>query len=453
MALERANIKAEWDILITNNLPPVFWKYKAEFIIEGLSYFFTEIKSITTTRDYKDEYAESKYIRATIPITTYRKLLFKKKRNVKVKLTREQHRSDGINVKAPQSKTRMYVAYFKDIVDQTLMNNTKDQTSDGRKDLDGTVDVVLKLQEEVVQDMRLTAAVSGVYYGTSKCNLLKTLMSYERAEEELKEALLEPEFRRVRGVEIHPCTDSSTHDWLMVPTGLRIVDFPQWLQFNEGVYASGIGYFFQEGWWHIYPLHDYTRFTPDKKTLTVALFPQDEVPVVERTYMYRSEQLWCIATGEKMAVDLSEYTHHNYGNAYEFFKSSELLDSMFDTPDNEVKTDLDSTLRKFKLKERKDGKNNIIHPDRYFTDNPAKVTSKLIQNIGRHIVVNWDNADPELLFPGMPTKILYIENDETKSLFGTLLKADIVDSPVTESMQDTDFRTNIVMTIFIEPEE
>lgn len=453
MALERANIKAEWDILLTNNLPPVFWKYKAEFIIEGKSYYFTEIKSISTLRDYKDEYAESVYISAAIPVTAYRKLLFKKKRDVRVKLTREQHRSDGISVRAPESKSRIYVAYLTDQVDQTLMNNSKEQVSDGAKDLESTVNVTLKLQEEVMQDMRLTEAVAGVYYSTTKYNLIKTLLSFERAEEEIKEALLEPEFRRVRGVEIHPCTDSSTHDWLLIPSGLRIVDFPQWLQFNEGVYASGMGYFFQEGWWHVYPLYDYTRFTPDKKTLTVVLMPEDEVPTLERTYMYRSEQLWCLATGQKFAVDMSEYQHNNFGNMYKFFKSSELLDTLTDAVDNEVHTKLSSTERKVKLADRKDGKNNVIHPDRHFTDNPGKVTSKLIQNIGRHIVVNWDNADPELLFPGMPTKILYIENDETKSVMGTLLKADIISAPATESMTDTDFKSNVVMTIFIEPEE
>lgn len=60
------------------------------------------------------------------------------------------------------------------------------------------------------------------------------------------------------------------------------------------------------------------------------------------------------------------------------------------------------------------------HP---ITANPFSAYSQLAKGMGSILSLEWQNADPSLIFPGMLVNFMYLDNDTIRTLKGVILKA------------------------------
>lgn len=455
MILNRPGIDEEFKLLSINKPGPVTWNYTAEFIVNGATYPFAKVRFVNIKRDYKEDTAEIIMMGVKIDLRTYENLILPNSRNMDVILTRRLVSPNGQEKGSDPKFFRIYKSFLEISTDTKMTKSQRGGEAGAEDALASLLDINIQLVDKVAYEMSLTTA-SGVVRETSLKDIIRYYLSYGLGEIEIKKPLLEDEYQLVRGVDISPPTNSVDPDFFLIPSAKRpmpITDIPQYLQRTIGVYSAGMGYHFQNGWWHVYPLYDTKRYDSVKKNLTLLCVPEEELPVSERTYLYRDEQLYVFSTGERQTVDISEELSHLEGNVIRWWTASDLLDSMYKVKDN-VATALNSeTMKSLTFTKRSDGFNRVNHVPTTFTDNPYAITTKVLASQGRYLTTVWANCDYELLYPGMPSKILYVENGELIEVMGTLLKADIDIQPDTTVYDDNTFKAVAILTFYIDKDE
>lgn len=452
MALNKAPLAEEFRKLMAIKLPPVFWSFRAEIIIEGKTYPISDVRSVSVDSDFIENYSDIIKVTMEIPRYFYYDVLIPNKRNFQVKLIKEQISPIGETIKSPETSFRVYDGKLERSDDPSFSVSSREDVDKNERELVDTETVSFQLMEPVVTETRLVGE-SNIYRDVTLEDVIKFTLSHGLGESESKSTLLDATNNRLRGVEVAPLNNEKEYRFVMLPSGLRLIDVPQYLQFNKGLYSTGLGYYFRQGWWFTYPLFNTKRFPTTKKTATVLLVPETELPTVERSYQYRSEQLYIVATGAKALLDMSEYANNNDGDAFKFFKSDLLLDNFVKTSNNVTSPRLEETRKEFSIRKRSDGLSNIKQPSHNFTENPYKHLSTLSKNLGKYLVVNWDNCSDDLLFPGMPVRVLRDDGTDIKEAFGTLLRIDSWAAPATDTLINKEFRTQATLTIFLESDD
>jgi hypothetical protein len=75
--------------------------------------------------------------------------------------------------------------------------------------------------------------------------------------------------------------------------------------------------------------------------------------------------------------------------------------------------------------------------------------SKLAARDGSVIMMEWENSEPDLLIPGMPVKILYLEEDNLRETYGTLVKAHTFVGLKGKGFTANRYSTNTVLAVFV----
>lgn len=452
MILDRPGIDTEFKLLLLNNPGATCWNYSADLMINDKLYSLPTVNYVNIRRQYNNDKCDIIMMGAKLPLRMYEQLLIPNARNFEIMLTRTLVGTDGTERENDEKYFRVYRGFLDVVPDTKMTKDTRGGTVSTDDTLGQLVDINVQLIEDVVYEMDLTAT-GGVIRDTSFKDILSYFLSHKLKEVEIKKTLLDLRYNRVRGVDVVPPHNTKKPEFVLIPSNTLITDIPHLLQKNHGIYSSGMGYYFQDGWWHVYPLFDTTRFEKVKKSLTLLCVPKEELPTSEKTYLYRDEQLYVFSTGQRMVVDLSDEMGQQLGTVTRWWTSSDLLDSMYKIKDNKATPALDETMRTMTMRRRTDKRNRVVQPDGNFTDNPYLLTSKNMLARGRYLTTSWDSCDQTLLYPGMPSKILYVENDELVEVKGTLLKADIDIKPATEGYTDNTFKSSALLTFFIEDDE
>lgn len=451
MALEKKGILTEFHKLINNNAPPVMFDYTCEVISKAGVYKPIKVLSVEFDRDYQNNYLDLVVIIIEVTRSALEEFLFNSRRGLKVNLSRTLKGTEHQDIPGAMKTTRQYDAFMDKSISNKLVHNTAGETDSVMSDLSETFLVPMQLMEPIELDMRY-ARGGGIYRDIKLTELITFSLSHGLSESEQRDKLLDDEYRGIRGVEVYPTENEKVYDFIMIPPKLNLMDIPQYLQFNKTVYGTGLGQYFNNGWWFIYPLMDTSRFLNETKTLTIVGISEDEIPTMERTYMYRSEQLYVFSTGSKVVVDNSENSAHEEFSGFEYWRSSLLLDSFIPKVDDSGEPKVEDLKRQITIDERSGELYNIKRPTMNFTDNPGKATTRLAAIRGRYMAVNWDNSDDTLLIPGMPVRLLNVQEDGPSEIYGTLLRAKTTINAGTTSLLDREFKRQTVLTVYLEPD-
>lgn len=451
MALENQQILDEYNNLVSNSPPPVFFNYRCELTSEYGSLNPIRVRSIHLEEEYRAAYMSLLVVEVEVARSGFDQFLSKSRANFDVKLIKTLRGVRGEEIAGGAETFRTYKGFIDKTEAGDMLQENSSDSDDVQRDLTDTVLVNIQLLETVEKEMSFASAES-VYRDVTTQELIEHVLSYGLSDSASVEQLTSMDYRGVRGAEVYKTEDSVRHDFIIVDGETKLIDIPHSLQFNHGVYSAGLGQFYKNGYWHVYPLFDTSRFKEESKTMTVVLMPQDDLPTSERTYMYRSEQLYIFATGEKAIVNRDELEALNNFNAYRFWRSDDLLDTFFNKTGNNGLPNIDMVKKEFTLDKRKDPFFNVARPDRNFTQNAKKASAKMHEMRGRYLIVNWDNGNEDLLVPGMPVKVLYVSNKEIKETFGTLLGATSDIETSSGSLTDTSFSKHTTLSIYLDPE-
>ena len=191
-----------------------------------------------------------------------------------------------------------------------------------------------------------------------------------------------------------------------------------------GVYNAGIGTFFQKykgkKTWFVYPTYDSSRFDKRGEKCIFYLVPQDRLPQLDRSYLVDGEVTKIVISGKRIYTDSSELRMINEGSGYRMADARTMMAKPVEmTPEGPrgLRTRVNHEVA---IKSREDGLNYVPVVGGP-SSNPYAERSRVLNRYMGQFTLEWENGNPDLIYPGMPCKIVYLSNGKLLSLKGTVL--------------------------------
>jgi hypothetical protein len=292
--------------------------------------------------------------------------------------------------------------------------------------------------------------VSNIYLMANVRDALMTIM------EQGTQAIGLTGYDKYQGLELYePVDNVNNYRQIIFPSGTRLKDVPQFLQkHNEhGVYSKGLGSFYKQNHWWIYPLYNTERVKTHPRPLNLIRVPQNKIPDLNSTFYVTPTALTIILTGKGDHTDHADIRKQNEGVGQRLIMGDAIAgDTGYHYNAGRALTTRADSMQEYKLSDRRDGEEWIpINPNP--TGNIMVSLSENARNQGEILQVEWRNGDTGYLEPGHPLTYQYFYDDDTVYVRrGVLLgyRNDYI--PVTSDVRPILKRTTI-LTIFLKAQD
>lgn len=376
-----------------------------------------KLLSIDVERDYEKGYGDYIKLRAFVPYGTWCKVLFIAREHLTCTVT-----------KTPLSETTM-----EEDKDSEIVTVTYDCLVQMRPDLEVEVSRVV-LQDKFTLDTSMSPleidfelldrslevirkVTTGATVRRKKPDdVIKTLLTSFSKDLEIDEGKV------VEKITVIKPDNEEEREHYVIKHGTKLLDIPNYIQENcGGVYGTGLNTYFQSNQLYVYPISNLKRFDDEEQTLTVIKVPENRYTDIERTYKLDDKRLTVLATSESRFSDINKAQLLKNGNGVRFADARKFMNKITETKDNKSTIKRKETNHEYLSVDLE--KQNVVEmsPARIHA-NPYKEFSKQTTKDGGLFSFVWQNADINLLYPGMPVKVLYSDQDDVKELTGVLLK-------------------------------
>lgn len=446
MDIENSAIYNEVQKVITDRAKPVHFNYAAVLHPNAIGgeYHAMKVLSIDLIRDYESEYADGVLIELVIAKGVYAKYIYPNQGNLDITLRKTPLIEAGSNTDIQNRvQTERFTAILDDTGDPAMEGGAFASVSTTTLDLSPPVTVRFQLINKAMEKLR-SVQLGGIFRNVKVGDLLKLMLTEGSSSIQLESS------QQVRGVNMIAANNQQVRDHVIVPQGTKLVELPHFMQNDGGgVYSAGMGYYFQDNYWYVYPCFDTTRFNSVPETVTIVVIPPNKLPHIERTYRQTGDNLIILATGEVRFRDNTEVNQMNQGNGIRFANSDRFMDDFSTTVNNKTVANRGNTASEFMMEERGNGANFAPMSANAITANPYREYSRLAKRTGGVVGISWQNSNPALVRPGVPVKILYLSDGEVKEKKGVFLKAHHYTSMAGQGLTDSRYLTNSVLSVFV----
>lgn len=378
-----------------------------------------QVETFNRLRNFERNFSEEAVLNVVMGVGTFDRVLFPHRRDLEVRLYRVPLSEISENSLASAAvEVRRYRAVFHQVGSRALEADNNAYLNETAADLMSLEQYQFTLVNEVVEQLRLKL-VGGIFRNCKPGQLLRTILTAKSQEIDV-EAGIKP-----LGVSMVPPDSEEGRTHIVVPPQTRLPDLPGRIQrFHGGVYSTGCGCFYQGRHWYVYPLYAVDRFLKAKRTLTIANVPRQDMAAVESSYQLQADQLYVIATGEVKHLDYSDIEQTNEGNGVRFIRATDLHRGFGRNEGNRTKINRAQHASEFVSDPNPSGINAVPVSSNFITDNQYAEMSKLAVRQGARVQVFWENSQPDLIYPGMPCRFLYMENGQQRILYGVVLAAE-----------------------------
>lgn len=284
--------------------------------------------------------------------------------------------------------------------------------------------------------------VSNIYQMSNPADVLATIMK-----EETEKVGLES-WDAFKNVYMHqPVDNTNKYRQIIIPSGTRLVDVPTLIQnHNEyGVYSKGLGCYYKQHYWWIYPLYNTFIVDQHKRPLDIIRVPQNKIPDLKSTFYKSDVGMTIIAAGGSKHTDGADVRKQNQGTGQRLVMGDAISgDTGYHYNNGRAITTRADSMQEYTLSERRDGEDFVpLNPNP--TGNVCAALTENAKNEGEIIQVEWRNGDIGYLEPGHPLRYQYMEDDEQmKVRTGVLLGYRCDYKPITTNPEPAMKRTTIL---------
>lgn len=428
---------------------PVKFEYRGMIHTEKEDFAVMKIMALDTVRDYANNIGEHLQVKFKIPLGDYMTCLYPFRTNLEfsIKKITLQEQADK---KEPETKITIerYKAIF--LVDENPIptGGALEQIDTESLNNMDIVDVKLQLLDRSLEPLRIKT-VYGVFRDVSPEGLMRSLFGGESAK------VLVDGKPSIDGVNIIEPDNKEKKDHIILPNGTSLKDLPTFLQERMGgVYSTGIGTFLQvyneKRLWFIYPLFNTSRFseTKDDKLIIYAV-PPDQFQGIDRTYMKDGAVLKILATSARKYQDSADIDFMNKGSGFRMADARSFMKKpvkMTEDGPKAVRTQLN---HESVMEAREDGLNYAPTSRMGASNNPFAQYSRVAGMQLARVDVTWENSNPDLLYPGMPVKYIFLDNNKPVEINGTLVFSHTVTVLQTSSGINSTIYKNITTLVVL----
>ncbi len=448
MEFEQSGLMFEVNTIINQGPKPVQFQINAQVTVNTTNQTFTPLKvtTVDTKRNYLDGYSDVLIVEMSFSAGTYSKLIYPYKNNLDVTLTMTPLLETGDQVDTSQTPmTETYSATLIDTGSPVMEQNGFNAPSQYNLDLSSMVPVHFQLVNKALEQMRMVD-VGQVFRSCNVGDAIKTILTLASQSTTVNGQ------RTVQGVTMEASANTDTREHVVIPHGVKLVDAAKYIQkFAGGVYNAGMGCYLQGNQWHVFSALDTTKFATSESTLTVINLPQNKYTNVERTYRQGGGQLFVLATGNVKFRDPSNQHQLNLGNGIRFSDATKFMGNFAQLGDNKALASRGANNNEFIGLSRPNGNQNVHRSDNPINANSLEEYSKLARAMGSVITMEWQHSNPQLITPGLPTQILYLDEDQIQTLNGVVVGVHHFTQMVGNGFSTARYGTSTVLSIFVQP--
>lgn len=445
MANERNLITEEFDRITNEGPKRSAYYYTAEIMAGTTKITPFRISILDIVRDYSGNYADDIRLEFFIGTGTLHADIIPNKDQLTVYLRRQP--VVGVSGEKNKNASVEMQAYRGALIEGSSANiqsASPDNLSKTGADLSLPIIVTMQLTELVVEQIRMQTT-GGNYYDEIPANVLRVMMGNDSS------IATGDQQQRVRGVDLVPPSNTTPRKNITIEQGTPLIELPNYFQYKlGGIYSTGMGYYLQKGLWYIYPAADCTRWNKPHRSLTVVNVSDTKAPGLDRSYRETSNQVIILCTGKLKHFDNTEEVQLNRGNGARFTKAENVPSGFGEyVAPNRYVVSRKKNNTEFYSMQRRTGLQKAMTSRQKIVSNAFVEYSDIAMGECTYVMLEWQNSNEALIYPGMPTKIVYEDNGEVKHILGVVHKAHHVITGDSNSMVDTKHKTTSVITVLI----
>lgn len=414
-AIEKTPIWEDIKDVMSGEEKTVRWTYKAMYHTEDEDVPIGQLLHWEENRDYAAMVGSSGHVSFNLGMGDYQYRFYPFRSHMELSIKKVELKEDGSEKEEEIDLQRFKVIFHPD--KNPVPSGTKDSLYDANTLNNAQlVKVHLEIQDRALEPLRRTM-VGGVFRQITMQRLIKGLMVgiSKRLEVEGKPI--------VDGIEFEEPDNQEVQPEVIVPQGTLLSNLPTWCQEKStGVYSTGIGTYFQrydkKNLWFVFPFYKFKRYDTSKKKLLIYNVPSGRLNGVDRTYKVEGDILKIISTNGTNIQDDASNSELNEGSGFRLAHPKSVMSKPVVIKDGKAIYDRSKLMTEVGYKARDDGLNYapFIKPG----SNVFHQYSKAFFARTSHVTLGWENADPDLLYPGMPCKYTFMDHGTYVELKGTL---------------------------------
>lgn len=417
MEIEDTPVFKEVMDVIEDGPKPISYHYKAQIHTEEGDYDAMKLIDMQITRDYIANAGDELRVTLLLSLGLWSKSIFPYRTELEISIIKEPLIEVGDEENTEEEIiTKRYIATPNPDQMPVIDGRDINKLNESELDLLNIFQIEFQLHDKVAYQLRLVTC-GGVFRRVTGEQVVKYLLAKES-----KELTKSDDDDAFKGVDFIECNNKDEREHLIIPNGTNLVDVPVYVQKHAGgLYSTGIGSYYQDKHWFVYPLWDTQRYDKAVKTIKIVKVPVSRFTGIERSYRQEGDTLYMLATSN------SEITDDNYtgftetGNGTRFSDSRRFIRDFVEVKDNKAVAKREKNNHEFLFVDRGDIKNAVFTAKKRINSNPYVHRSQLAGKKGQLFNFVWENSNPDLLFPAMMCKIHYFDSDELMELNGVLL--------------------------------
>ena len=424
--------------LMETEKTPVHFQYTAEFLYRDEILPVTNVLSLDIDSNYMERITDVLHLAVQVSLSDKKALDRVDKTELQLILTRTPTNTLGTSdhIGTPIIETyNAHVTNSESVDIVTPANATRGVQTD---DLKALLTLDVQLVEIGITEFRLVS-VSGIYRGVTMRDLLLGLFSHPMTTTDTP-----------YGVNVVEPDNTEAVFQLPIQDGMLLINLPDYLQENWGVYATGIGYYLHAMQWYIYTLYKHSGLEETERSLTILSVSPNELAGTDQSYISNNEGTFIFATGNVRHIDQSTAIQHNDGSGWRGTRVTNVMDRYRDHSKGISEIPADRNVMEYQMEPSASPVTNV--KDHTLTNNPWGNSSGPSSGMGAVYTMEWSGSNYDLLWPGIGVKILYKDGNELTVLRGTLMAAHTIVETQRNSIVDDRYVSNTILTVFAKRE-
>lgn len=446
MATESTLLYREVAMITSEGAKPVVWQWLCTVHVNGKDIKPLFTNEVEIERNYVEQYCDKIDVELAIPLDAYHYDMVPYRSTIEVTLQRVPmvEAVDALVSQESPTYSHRYRATLYDNDSALLEGNNPTVTTRAAAGISDYVHVRMQLLDSVIERMRMQT-IGGIYREVSGMELVRHILTLYSATGSKDKA------DAVQGVTVAPHANTKPRTHIVIPHLTRVVDAPERIhQACGGVYSGGFKTYLQARQWYMYAPYDVSAYRDTPLTLTVINIPANRLTGSERTYRVTPTQVIVLVTGQVKHRDNSESAQLNHGNGVRFMDANQVMDGWATVDGNRMTVNKSKNVNEYVGTPRPNGLNHILESPTRITANPLLENARVAQRNGSYLQAVWENSNDTILYPGMPVKYMYIQNEQVETIYGVLIGTQTHISASNVNVSSRRFISNTTISLFID---
>lgn len=445
MDIKNTPIWEEIETIFASGSNDVHFRYSCEIDVGGEIIIPMKLEHLKVIRRYSDQFSDYMYLDLLIPSGTYSNKLFPNRDNIKITVFKEPLAE--VNAEHDLETdilTRTYRASLINAKSDRIEGSTPITNDEERQNNESQDTYTFQLIDLAAEQFEMSYCGRN-YPDMLPHEVIEGLITLNGSYLKLDDS------STLKGADVIVGDNTTVRANNIIPSGTKVSSIPDYVQEHcGGVYNTGMGQYIQNGIWYVYPQFNTERFEKTSKTVTFFNIPERTLPDVERTYKFEDGKLVIVVTGRTVQVDNSERKQLTDGGGVHYARGGAFVDSFVAVADKKAMVSAKDNMVEYVIEDRVTKVNNVPMSSERITSNHPNEMSKLAEGLGQMLMVTWQHADPDLIYPGMPCKYVYISDDVIEEIYGVVLGLEFDVALQGNGLSNTRHTTTSNVYLFVE---